>query len=84
MQKMKTAVSIQISLFEQAERIARKMGISRSRLFSLALEEYILREQNHELLTQINAAFANEPDATERTLRLKSRSTHRRIVKGEW
>lgn len=84
MQNMKTAVSIQKSLFDQAERIAREMGISRSRLFSLALEDYIRREQNRELLTQINAAFANEPDAIEKSLRLKSRSTHRRIVKGEW
>ena len=84
MQNMKTAVSIQKSLFDQAERIAREMGISRSRLFSLALEDYIRREQNRELLAQINAAFANEPDAIEKSLRLKSRSTHRRIVKGEW
>ena len=84
MQNMKTAVSIQKSLFDQAERIAREMGISRSRLFSLALEDYIRREQNRELLTQINAAFANEPDAIEKSHRLKSRSTHRRIVKGEW
>jgi hypothetical protein len=78
------SVSIQKALFEQAERIARKMKISRSRLFSLALEDYIRREQNRELLTQINAAYANEPDSTEKTLLLKSRATHRRIVKGEW
>jgi metal-responsive CopG/Arc/MetJ family transcriptional regulator len=81
---MKTAVSIQKSLFEQAEMMARKMKISRSRLVSLALEDYIGREQNRELLTRINAAFENEPDSTEKTLRLKSRGTHRRIVKGEW
>ena len=83
MQKMKTAVSIQKSLFEQAERIARKMGISRSGLFSLALEDYLRREQNRELLIQINAAFTNEPDAAEKTLRLKLSDTHRRIVKGD-
>lgn len=84
MQNVKTAISIQKSLFEQAERIARKMKVSRSRLFALALEDYIHREQNRELLTQINAAYADEPDSTERTLRRKARSTHRRIVRGEW
>jgi metal-responsive CopG/Arc/MetJ family transcriptional regulator len=84
MQNIKTAISIHKSLFDQAEKIAHKLKISRSRLFALALEDYIHREQNRELLTQINAAYADEPDATEKTLRRKGRSTHRRIVRGEW
>jgi antitoxin MazE6 len=84
MQNVKTAISIQKSLFEQAEKIARKMRISRSRLFALALEDYIRREQNRELLGQINAAYADEPDSPEKTLRRQARSTHRRIVRGEW
>ena len=84
MQNVKTAISIQKSLFDQAEKIARKMKVSRSRLFALALEDYIHREQNRELLAQINAAYSDEPDATEKTLRIKARGTHRRIVRGEW
>jgi metal-responsive CopG/Arc/MetJ family transcriptional regulator len=84
MQNVKTAISIQKSLFEQAEKIARKMKVSRSRLFALALEDYIHREQNRELLAQINRAYANEPDSTEQTLRRKVRGTHRRIVRGQW
>ncbi len=84
MQNVKTAVSIQKSLFDQAERVARKMKVSRSRLFALALEDYLHREQNRELLERINAAYADEPDTTERTLRRRVRGTHRRIVRGEW
>ena len=84
MQSIKTAISIQKSLFEQAENLARKMKVSRSRLFVLALEEYIHRQQNRELLTKINAAYAGEPDPGEKTLRRKARRTHRRIVESEW
>jgi antitoxin MazE6 len=84
MQNVKTAISIQKSLFDQAEKIARKMKVSRSRLFALALEDYIHREQNRELLAQINAAYADEPDSTEKILHRKARGTHRRIVRGEW
>lgn len=84
MQNIKTAVSIQKPLFEQAEKIARKMKISRSRLFALALEDYIRREQNRELLTQLNVAYADEPDAKGKNLRRKTRATHRRIVRNEW
>jgi len=84
MQNIKTAISIQKSLFEQAENLARKMKVSRSRLFVLALEDFIHRQQNRDMLTQINAAYADQPDATEQTLRRKAKRTHRRIVEGEW
>ena len=82
MQSVKTAISIQKSLFDQAEKLARRMKVSRSRLFVLALEDYIHRQQNRELLTQINAA-SDEPDPVEPALRRHARRTHRRIVERE-
>jgi metal-responsive CopG/Arc/MetJ family transcriptional regulator len=84
MENVKTAISIQKSLFEQAEDLARKMKVSRSRLFVLALEDYIRRQQNRDLLAQINVAYADEPDPAEQALRRQSRRQHRRIVEGEW
>jgi len=84
MQNVKTAISIQRSLFEQAEEVARKMKVSRSRLFALALEDYIQRAQNRELLARIDAAYADEPNSAEQTLHRKARDTHRRIVRDEW
>ena len=36
---VKTAISIQESLFKEAEELARKLQVSRSKLVSLALEE---------------------------------------------
>ena len=84
MDNVKTAISIRKNLFEQAEDLARKLKVSRSRLFVLALEDYIRRQQNQELLDQINAAYADEPDSMEQTLRRKARRTHRRLVEGEW
>jgi len=60
MSNVKTAISIQKSLFEQAEDLARRMNVSRSRLFVLALEDYIHRQQNRDLWAQINAAYAEE------------------------
>ena len=84
MQNIKTAISIQKSLFEQAENLARKMKVSRSRLMAMALEDYIQRQQNRELLAQINKAYADEPDPAEQTLRRQAQRPHRRIVRGEW
>ena len=84
MRAIKTAISIEKNLFDQAEALARTMKVSRSKLFVIALQEFFEHQKNKELLAQINAAYSDEPDATEEALRRKSRSQHRRIVEGEW
>jgi metal-responsive CopG/Arc/MetJ family transcriptional regulator len=84
MQNVKTAISMQKALFEQAEELAHTMKVSRSRLFVLALQEYIERRKNRELLTRINAAYEEPDDATEKKLRRAARRRHRRLVEGEW
>ena len=48
---MKTAISISDTLFEEAEKTARYMGIPRSKLYVIALEDYISRN-NGEMITQ--------------------------------
>ncbi len=84
MATMKTAVSLQQSLFEQAEALADELKISRSRLFSLALEDFIRRSHNQQLLKKLNAVYEDGADAKEQTLRRRMRRQHRRIVEGEW
>lgn len=83
MANVKTAISLQKSLFEQAETIARDMKVSRSRLFILALEDFILRHQNRQLFEEINRACGDAPDSAERKRLRKMRRQHRRIVEGE-
>jgi metal-responsive CopG/Arc/MetJ family transcriptional regulator len=84
MQAIKIAISIEKNLFDQAENIARTMKVSRSKLFVIALQDYIEHRKNKEILAQINAAYADEPDTSEQTLHRKSRQQHRRIVEGKW
>jgi metal-responsive CopG/Arc/MetJ family transcriptional regulator len=84
MQAIKTAISIEKNLFDQAEIIARTMKVSRSKLFVIALKDFIEHQKNKEMLAQINAVYDDEPDATEQVLRKKLRRQHRRIVEGEW
>ena len=84
MQAIKTAISIEKNLFDQAEIIARTMKVSRSKLFVIALQDFIEHQKNKEMLEQINAAYDDEPDASEQALRKKLRRQHRRIVEGEW
>jgi metal-responsive CopG/Arc/MetJ family transcriptional regulator len=84
MEYIKTAISVNKSLFEKADELARQMKVPRSRLFVMALEEFIKRQQNRELLAQINAAYADDPDPAELTLRDKSLKAYRETVEDEW
>lgn len=84
MANVKTAVSIQKSLFDRVEALARKMKISRSRLYALALEDYIHRQENQQLLERINAAYNDTPDVAEHTYLHTMRRRHRKQVEGEW
>jgi len=84
MQVIKTAISIEKNLFDQAEIIARTMKVSRSKLFVIALQDFIEHQKNKEMLAQINATYDDEPDVTEQAIRKKIRRQHRRIVEGEW
>ena len=74
MANVKTAISVSDKLFEQADEIASEMNVSRSRLFSLALEEFVLRYQNRKLLKQINEAYSDSDDIEEQERRLATLS----------
>jgi predicted transcriptional regulator len=53
---MKTAVSIPDAIFKGAERLARRTRKSRSRLFSEALKEYLVRHSPDEITEAMNKA----------------------------
>jgi metal-responsive CopG/Arc/MetJ family transcriptional regulator len=85
MANIKTAISLHETLFEQAEVLAREMNVSRSRLFVLALENFIRDYRDRELFDKINRAFDDAPPDKSEQLRLnRIRHNYRRIVEGEW
>ena len=85
MSNVKTAISIEKPLFDQAETLAQQMNVSRSRLYALALEDFIRRYENQLLLEQLNAAYdENASDLAEQDLQRRMRHLHQRIVEGEW
>jgi metal-responsive CopG/Arc/MetJ family transcriptional regulator len=84
MATVKTAVSIEKSLFEQAESMAREMKMSRSCLFALALEEFIQHHRNEEMLLRINEAYQDEADPDEQMRLSRMGRKHRQVVEGEW
>jgi predicted transcriptional regulator len=62
---MKTAISIPDDLFQDAEKLARELELSRSALYSKALREMIERLRDEAITSQINAALKIAPYETD-------------------
>jgi predicted transcriptional regulator len=58
---MKTAISIPDDVFEQGERLATRLGTSRSALYSRALREFIARHAGDVVTESLDAVYADEP-----------------------
>ena len=84
MSNIRTAISIPESLFERVDALAKKANISRSRVFALAVEDYLRQLENEELLQAINAAYADPPSAEEEALYERIKAKQRQLVKGQW
>ena len=80
MANVKTAISIPQPLFEQVEALTREMPISRSRLFVLAVEDFMHHYENERLLERLNAAYTDAPEPDERALLRRMRRQHRQMV----
>jgi metal-responsive CopG/Arc/MetJ family transcriptional regulator len=61
---MKTAISLPDTLYEKAEQIASYMGIPRSQLFAMALEEFISNHNGKMVTEKINEIY-DKIDQTE-------------------
>ena len=82
---VKTAISIDESLFKETNELAREMKVSRSKLVSLALAEYVERRRIKELQRRIAEAHDGFPDDEEKAfLRLAAASSAELTRDDEW
>ena len=84
MGNIKTAISIDEPLFEQVDNLAHELNTSRSRIFALAVTEFIQRRKNQKLLEAINDAYDDVHEVKEESLRSMMRSKHLKTVKDQW
>ena len=59
-------VKVNKSLAKKVERAAKQMRVSSDKLVSLALEDFIKRKENNDLLEAVNEAYKDEPTEEER------------------
>lgn len=78
---MKTAVSVPDRVFSAADALARKLGISRSRLYAIALAEYVAKHRASRVTERLNAVYGAQPSKLDPDLR---RIQRRAVTRQEW
>ena len=78
---MKAAVSIPDPVFKAADKLAQRMGVSRSRLYSVALERFVQEHDDEAITAKINEIYAHESSSLDPVLQsIQFRS----IEKNKW
>ena len=72
---MKVALSIPDEVFESAESLGKRLGVSRSRLYATALAEFVAKHKGRKITERLNTVYSTEDsgiDATTRRLQQRS------------
>lgn len=78
---MKTAISLPDDLFESADALAERMGVSRSQLYATAVAEYVAKHREQDVTARLNEVYSEEQTGLEPELR---RAQARSIGTSEW
>jgi metal-responsive CopG/Arc/MetJ family transcriptional regulator len=81
---MKTAISIDDGILCEADKTARRMGLSRSRLFALAVDDFLRRQRQEQMLLRLNEVYGSESAPAEKRLLKGIKAKVRRTVKDRW
>ena len=80
---VKTAISMQEELFKEVNKLAGELHVSRSRLFVMAVQDFIKKKESQNLLSQINNAFSDHPESEEIKIQSKMRQKQAKKLERE-
>lgn len=80
---MKTAISIPDTLFTQGEKLAKRLGLSRSELYARALDEFVRQHDEHDITRRLNEAYGPEGKGSELDPLLAAH-VRRQLKKVDW
>ncbi len=84
MATVKTAISLDPRLLKRVDRMAKRRGVSRSRLFAEAAERLLRHDDTDALVKAINRAARIPETEEERRTREGLRASFARIVEAQW
>jgi metal-responsive CopG/Arc/MetJ family transcriptional regulator len=78
---VKTAISLDEELFNKVDKLAHKLHVSRSRVFTIAVQDYLKKQENQALLEQLNDAYGDHPIDEKSNISTSLNAKHRKIIK---
>ena len=78
---MKTAISLPNDVFESADELARRLGVSRSELYATAVAEYLAKFRSEDITARLNEVYADQDSGLSPEIR---RAQAKSIGKSEW
>jgi metal-responsive CopG/Arc/MetJ family transcriptional regulator len=76
---MKTAVSIPDPVFDLAERISKRLGISRSKFYTKAIQAYIKKQRRKSVKEALDEVYSTESSEVDPMLTdIQNRSVRRK------
>lgn len=67
---MKTAISIPDEVFKAAERTAKRLGVSRSELYSTAVRDYVELHQARNITAELDEIYGVEDSRLDENLQI--------------
>lgn len=78
---MKTAISINKDVYNEAELTARQLGLSRSKLYSLAIVEFVKTHKPEAITAKLNEIYSNLDSKLDNDI---SQMNYDLLAKDEW
>ena len=78
---MKTAISIPDSVFEAAEKLAQRLGFSRSELYTKAVSEYLRKHRNDGVTKKLDEIYTKESSRLDQDIQTIQSAS---IEEDEW
>jgi metal-responsive CopG/Arc/MetJ family transcriptional regulator len=72
---MKTAISIPDEIFDAADELARRLGLSRSELYVRAVRQFVDRERRTDLTARLNEVYRSGDGDLDPTLAALQRAS---------
>lgn len=65
---MKTAISLPDAVFQEAEELAKRLGVSRSELYATAVAQFVAAHREEEITAALNEVYSDDDSAVDPVL----------------
>jgi len=81
---MKTAISVPDDVFRQVDRAAKRLGISRSEVFTRAVRRFLTAAKDAEIKASYDAAFGDDPEDAGSEEEFRRAASRQALLSVKW